>query len=553
MIKINEKDFIDEIRYDIKVKDMLKATLVLDYIKEIDEKTQRQALFELSRADDNFSIPLLINILMKNPSLHDTLPMLKETLYAKFLDNPLVFNEILGSEMDKDKRIILIRVAGEIRLETASGVILSIINGEDDERIIKSAVWALGMIGDPKATSSITEYMYSGNAELTITAIQALGQVASPSAIQKLSEKLNADHDLDILILDVFAQVQSPEALEELNNCLSSHFAHQRTTAKQRLVKIGYKAMPNLIKNLLQEDPDLLIHTLNVIGEIGDESAIPSIRKLLHNDPKDPNVRFAAYETLGMLPVKKGALALASGLQDPVDNVRVAAARAIDVNYNIVLAAGLKNILREDGPEKQNIIKVIIDAECDNIFLDLCKEDHLSEDMEQYIRQEAHPELQSHFIELLNENGMSEVATKIRPTETRAETKMLKVFAVDDSKMILSIYRSVLHNLNCKSYLYEFPSEAINKVSIERPDIILTDLNMPDISGIDLTKEIRKLYKKDDLPIIMVTTQNEVKDNEAAFQAGVNKIIQKPFNEEDIGKVLAEFIQNDRRQLLRLR
>lgn len=397
------------------------------------------------------------------------------------------------------------------------------------------------MIGESFATSSISEYLYSNTAELVVAAIQALGELASPTAIQRLSEKLNEDLDLDLLILDEFARAQTPEALDKLNNCLSSHYAHQRTAAKQRLIKIGNKVVPNLMNNLLQHDPDLQIHTLNVLGDIGDESAITSIRKLLHNEPKDANVRFAAYEALGLLPVEKGAFALAAGLEDPIDNVRAAAARAIDMNYNMVLAAGLKNILREQDVEKQKIIQTIIDAECDTIFIDLCQEEIFTDIALSYLGDQAHPDLRTHFMTLLNENDLPGLAGRLDKTTASKAAGTLKVFAVDDSKMILNIYRSILHSLGCKSFLFEFPAEALDKVKSIKPDIIITDLNMPDIDGIELTKKIRKLFDKKQLPIIMVTTQNEVQDNEAAYTAGVNKIINKPFNEEQIGKILTEF------------
>ena len=107
----------------------------------------------------------------------------------------------------------------------------------------------------------------------------------------------------------------------------------------------------------------------------------------------------------------------------------------------------------------------------------------------------------------------------------------MRVFAVDDSKMILNIYRSVLHNLGCEPLLFEFPALAIEAAKTSKPDLIFTDLNMPNISGVDLTKTIRRIYSKDELPIIMVTTQNEGQDNEAAYKAGINAILHKPFNE----------------------
>jgi len=73
----------------------------------------------------------------------------------------------------------------------------------------------------------------------------------------------------------------------------------------------------------------LVIHSLNVLGDIGDEAAIPAIRSLLHNQPEDANVRFAAYEALGNLPVGKGAFVLAAGLEDPDSSVRAAQPRRL--------------------------------------------------------------------------------------------------------------------------------------------------------------------------------------------------------------------------------
>ena len=61
---------------------------------------------------------------------------------------------------------------------------------------------------------------------------------------------------------------------------------------------------------------------------------------------------------------------------------------------------------------------------------------------------------------------------------------------------------------------------------------------MPDISGIELTRAVRMIFSKEQLPIIMVTTQNEASDNEAALAAGVNAILYKPFNEESLRSTL---------------
>jgi CheY-like chemotaxis protein/HEAT repeat protein len=532
MTAINAEHFIEELRFDIKTKDMIKARLVLAHFDEVDAAVQKRALGELGQAPANFAVPLLVGVLADKSRLPGSHAGLKEVLYSKVLDNPDELSRMLMREVKPDQKVVLAEISGEIRLESATPVLLGILNEEQDEKVLRGVIGALGMIGDASATTPISEFLYSGSIELIIAAIQALGQLATPTAIQRLGDKLGSEKDLDYMILDVLACSQESEALERLNGTLSAQHAHIRNAGKQHLIGIGPKAVPALIRNLRYDDPDLLIHTLNVLGAIGDESAITAIRKLLHNEPRDANVRFAAYEALGMLPTAKGAFALAQGLHDPVDNVRAAAAGAINQNYNTVLAAGIKNMVRDEDGAERPISRTIIDAECDAIFLDLIGEDIFRDYAVEYLSQKAHADTRRYYVDLLQANKHRETADLIESRITKPTRQAFKVFAVDDSKMILNIYRSILHNMGCEPLLFELPSEAIKQVRGHKPDLIFTDLNMPGISGVDLTKAVRQWFTEEQLPIIMVTTQNECQDNESAFAAGISAILHKPFTEE---------------------
>ncbi len=545
MTEINPEHFIEELQFDIKTNDLIKARLVLAHLPEMEENVQKLAFLCLSRAEDKFVIQLIVSLLATHSDFAEKFPTLKEVVYSKILSHPEILNDLLLRETQHENRIILAEIAGEMRLEQVAPTLVGIINSEQDEKILRSAISALGLIGDVSATSAISEYLYSNDVELTIAAICALGQFATPTAVQRLSEKLGADPDLDIMILDAFYNSQTPEALEKLNKTLSAHWAHTRNAAKQRLVRIGAKAVPELLKNLRHDDPDLLIHTLNVLGGIGDESAIQAIRKLLFKDPKDANVRFAAYEALGLLPVAKGAVVLASGLSDPVENVRSAAASAINHNYNNVLAAGLKNLIRDGGPESEQICKTIITAQCGTIFLDLIQEDEFVTMAMDFLTNHAHPDIKSFHIKILSENGHNSMADDLKVVAGKPEKEdaLIRIFAVDDSKMILNIYRTTLHDMGYNAKVFEFPAEAIEAVKSDPPAVILTDLNMPDISGIDLTRKVREMYDQKTLPIIMVTTQNEANDNDAALTAGVNGIIHKPFTAETLAKALSRWTQ----------
>jgi CheY-like chemotaxis protein/HEAT repeat protein len=544
MVDINAQDFINELRFDIKTRDKIKAGLVLAHFDAVDAGVQKMALYELIKADESFVIPLLVDLLARKPHMSDNNPGLKEVLFSKALDFPETLAKFLLRETKPAHRALLAEITGEIKLESATPILLSILNEDRNEKVLRGAINALGGIGDVSATTPISEFLYSGSVELIIAAIQALGQLATPTAIQRLAEKLGDDNDLDNMILDVFACSQEPEALERLNDLFSAQHAHLRNAAKQHMTDIGPKAVPVMIGNLRYDDPDLVIHTLNVLGAIGDESAISPIRKLLHNEPKNANVRFAAYEALGLLPVSKGAFALAQGLHDPVDNVRAAAAGAINHNYNTVLAAGIKNMIRDEDGEQRPISRTIIDTECDQIFLDLMEEELFSNFAEAYLGRKSHADTRNHYLDLLRSHGRNESVHRIESNISAEARKTLKVFAVDDSKMILNIYRSVLHKLGFEPVLFEFPAEAIEQAEVQNPDFIFTDLNMPEIDGVELTRAVRKRFDKVQLPIVMVTTQNECQDNEAAYAAGINDILQKPFTGETLQGAIETHLRN---------
>lgn len=538
MVEVNSQHMIEEIQDNIKTGDALKTQLVLAHIGDVDKKTQNRLIYELTRGEVAFSIPQLLYLLEEHAELAATLPIIKETLISQLLAYPELLSGFLVNPKINGKKY-LIQIAGELRSDDTTDALMELVAGSPDEAEIKLILETLGLIGDPDAINLLTDYLYAANRELIIAAVQALGQVGTPTAMHRLAERMGTDNELDFMILSIFADVQDQVSLEKLNETLRSHYAHMRTYAKQEIVRIGAKAVPNLIENLLHEDPDFLIHTLNVLGDIGDESAIMPIRKLLGREPKSANVRFAAYEALALLPLRKGAYTLTAGLTDKEDHVCIAAARAIDRNYSDILMAGIKNLLMEKDDDAQHITKIIVNGQVDKIFMSLADEPYFQEMAMVYLPH-AHQDIRHHYHALLKQAGLAEFADKLVGGEEVTEKK--KVVAVDDSRMILNIYKATLHELQYEPVLFEFPASALEWLAKEKPAMVLTDLNMPEITGVELTARIREKYSAAELPIIMVTTQNEVQDNKAALAAGVNKIIQKPFNAESLRTAMAEFI-----------
>ena len=504
MADMNAEHMIEEIQANIQTGDMLKARLVLDYLASVDLKTQNRLLYELSRGDVHFTVPLLNHLLTTQPELAAGLPIIRETLISNLIAYPSVLLASLANPEIADKRV-MIETAGELKFEEATPVLIGLLGQTRDYDAIRLIIDNLGLIGDPESINTLTDYLYAADRGLIIAAIHALGQVGTNTAMHRLAERMGTDNELDLIILGIFAEVQDQVSLEKLNDTLRSHYAHMRIYAKDELVRIGVKAAPVLIENLKEGDSDLLIHTLNVLGEIGDESAIMPIRGLLNTVPRNANVRFAAYEALALLPLRKGAYTLAAGLTDAEDHVCTAAARAIDRNFNEILAAGIKNMVRAETDEARHIVKIIVNAQVDHIFLALAKEGYF-QDLALIYLPHTHQDTRNHYVALLRQHGLDDFAARIVGGEADKSVRA-KVCAVDDSRMILNIYKATLHELGFDPVLFEFPAGALEWLTQEKPAMVLTDLNMPEISGIDLTRAIRKLYAKEELPVIMVTTQ----------------------------------------------
>lgn len=531
---------LKEIADNVSKNDVIKAQLVLDYLPHLDEGTQAAALAILAKAPAAMAIPLAANLADTQPNLVERHAVVREIIAIKLLTEPHVLESVLTTLGTRALNMVL-GIIAELKLDAATEPLLEFLTTITEPDRIEIVIRTLGEIGDPLATNALGDFLYSGDRKLIIAAIQALGKIATPTAMRRLAERMGTDNQLDILILDIFARVQDTTSLEKLNEAIRSHFAHIRTYAKKALVTIGAKAVPLLTDNLRYDDPDLVIHSLNVLGDIGDAAAIAPIRKLLHTQPKNPNVRFAAYEALGLLPLDKGAYVLTQGLLDPVEHVAVAAARAVDRNFTPILGAGIKNMAENDD-DAASIAHTVVQAHAGRIFLFLVEDSRLAGMLLDVVLR-AHQDTKDYFYALLKENGYSELALRLVASETIAQTRPT-IVAVDDSRMILSIYKNTLHSLGFEPILFEFPASALEWLADNTPAMVLTDLNMPDITGIELTRRIRERFPKEALPVLMVTTQNEMHDHHAALDAGVNAIVNKPFTAESLMEAMRPYLEN---------
>jgi two-component system, chemotaxis family, chemotaxis protein CheY len=107
----------------------------------------------------------------------------------------------------------------------------------------------------------------------------------------------------------------------------------------------------------------------------------------------------------------------------------------------------------------------------------------------------------------------------------------MHVLVVDDFATMRRIITNVLRQLGFENVLEaEDGTKALQILETEKVDFVITDWNMPQMSGLDLLKAIRASEDKKHIPVLMVTAEAMQENIIKAAQAGVNNYIIKPFD-----------------------
>lgn len=110
----------------------------------------------------------------------------------------------------------------------------------------------------------------------------------------------------------------------------------------------------------------------------------------------------------------------------------------------------------------------------------------------------------------------------------------INVLVVDDESAIQEMIRFALGRAGMKVRCAADGLEALSKISDERPDILLLDWMMPGISGLELTRRLRRNSQTAEIPIIMLTARVNENDKVAGLNAGTDDYIIKPFSPREL-------------------
>jgi DNA-binding response OmpR family regulator len=116
---------------------------------------------------------------------------------------------------------------------------------------------------------------------------------------------------------------------------------------------------------------------------------------------------------------------------------------------------------------------------------------------------------------------------------------MKRIWIVDDDEEMTRAVRLMLKLLNCESTGFlgaRLAAQALT--SGQRPDLMILDINMPEVSGLDLLEYLRRHSEWKNLPVIMLSTEAADVTVDRALELGADGYVSKPVTIEELEKVM---------------
>ncbi|MGD2118176.1 MAG: transporter substrate-binding domain-containing protein [Chromatiales bacterium] len=124
----------------------------------------------------------------------------------------------------------------------------------------------------------------------------------------------------------------------------------------------------------------------------------------------------------------------------------------------------------------------------------------------------------------------------------QSELLVGEVLLVEDKHINQQVARELLQQMGLQVRVSSNGQKALDFVRRHKPDLVLMDIQMPEMDGYQATREIRKIYPSDILPILAMTAHAMVGDAEKSLRAGMNGHVTKPVNPQLLYHTLAQWL-----------
>jgi DNA-binding response OmpR family regulator len=108
------------------------------------------------------------------------------------------------------------------------------------------------------------------------------------------------------------------------------------------------------------------------------------------------------------------------------------------------------------------------------------------------------------------------------------------VVIIEDEPFIIEALTFLLENEGLDVRSISDGANAIDFIIKSKPNLVILDIMLPNVSGMKILEDIRLMYEISNLPVLMLTAKGQKKDRRAAEEAGVSKFMTKPFDNQEL-------------------
>jgi len=125
-----------------------------------------------------------------------------------------------------------------------------------------------------------------------------------------------------------------------------------------------------------------------------------------------------------------------------------------------------------------------------------------------------------------------------------------RILIVEDSPTMRAMLVAALEDLGPAVKITEAESgfEALRRLPRETYDLILTDINMPDINGLELVAFVKKNEAYSSIPLVIVSTEGSERDRDKGLALGADAYLVKPFDPEALRRIVQDLLDRGARR-----
>ncbi len=507
-------------------------------------------LDEIEKSGDASALPHLCALYGKS-GLDDSLRQaLGDTIRSLYANNPSRIIETLSGP-DLPERKIAILLCGQLALKEAHGPLCALARelkpGDDLVQVFS----ALGKVADESTLPVFREGAKCPDPFVTSQSISQLGAQKDASSVGFLKSILaeaEADDKYETCSLVTAAAIEAlngigtREAIYALVAIIHHRNPTVRTIVHRLLVERGEEVVEAIGRFLDDGDTDEKIMAAGLLGLIGSpKGAELMLAAMDRGKLGDLNVRFAVYDAFGLIPSLKTMICLVDALDEKDEMTLVAVATSLNrmVNPGVIARVGMA--LSGGGEKAAAVARAIISAQAMELFKALYGSPEASKPIIEQLMSTRDQTARGVFISALDmlggERASADSARLAKPEETE---KKRRILVVDDSRSIIMFYRAVLSEMGLDVVTAGHGKAALAVLDKDFAfDLIITDMNMPEMNGVELTRKIKENFMYSSIPVVMATTEADESQKSMADRAGVSGYLVKPIKPEALSELLA--------------